>query len=704
MKNTFSRTVLVMFLAVLLIATCACSFTEQKSYVGSLAYNRVFKNIAQDIDLSGAGTTAEATISENDVVSVIVVVDGQSLADSYLVTGSYSSLTNYILSSEGQAASRLITAEQKDILSEFGRSGIDFGLSLSYSAVTNAIAVDVKYGDIEKIRNVHGVKSVFVAPEFKAPSTDFIVESVQTNAQGAELFDSNGMLVNTSAYRGENMVVAVIDTGVDYKHPAFQADPSAYILTEKDITSLWPYMIASTFIARNQLIPVKSTIFTNKVPYGFNYADGTPSPIPTSASYNKGFGLEHGTHVAGIIAGNNEEIRGAAPEAQILAMKVASNTSGSLPYTAILAAINDAAVLGADAMNMSYGSGCGPVTEEGAYDYLDDIYELCGKIGIAMCAATGNDGEAAYISGGSYTANPDTGVIGSPSSYTSTFSVGSYSAGRVLYLKCGNNDIQYINARTSQGEDLDFSKLDETGESAEFEYIALGLGRESDYEGKDVSGKIALVQRGEISFSEKAKTAAEHGAKGVIVYNNEKNALFRCQVDVTEIPVCSITMENGTVLASENQGKITVSRKFSYIPMSYFSSQGPVSNLDIGVDIAAPGGSIRSSVPLLYQSAEKLSTPYSVMSGTSMATPNLTAVALVVRQYLKANFPYLTNIEVQHCIYKLLMSTSDIAYNTDGTPITPRKQGSGYVNVEKALASEAYLSVTGSDKSKLNLR
>ena len=54
------------------------------------------------------------------------------------------------------------------------------------------------------------------------------------------------------------------------------------------------------------------------------------------------------------------------------------------------------------------------------------------------------------------------------------------------------------------------AKLDGTFED---ELVYVGLGRVEDYEGVDVEGKIALIQRGEITFLEKMQNAQNAGAR-----------------------------------------------------------------------------------------------------------------------------------------------------------------------------------------------
>ncbi len=56
--------------------------------------------------------------------------------------------------------------------------------------------------------------------------------------------------------------------------------------------------------------------------------------------------------------------------------------------------------------------------------------------------------------------------------------------------------------------------------------VYVGLGDDADYEGVDVEGKIALISRGTLTFEEKETNAAERGAIGVVVFNNEPRYYF----------------------------------------------------------------------------------------------------------------------------------------------------------------------------------
>ncbi|WP_210366035.1 M28 family peptidase [Bacillus sp. REN3] len=90
------------------------------------------------------------------------------------------------------------------------------------------------------------------------------------------------------------------------------------------------------------------------------------------------------------------------------------------------------------------------------------------------------------------------------------------------------------------------------------ELVFAGLGQEEDFEGLDLSGKIALIQRGAISFADKVLNAAANGAAGVIIYNNtpgDLNGTFGEPNDAY-VPAVAISKEAGeALLAKLNNGE-----------------------------------------------------------------------------------------------------------------------------------------------------
>lgn len=92
--------------------------------------------------------------------------------------------------------------------------------------------------------------------------------------------------------------------------------------------------------------------------------------------------------------------------------------------------------------------------------------------------------------------------------------------------------------------------------TAPLEYV--GLGRPADLAGKDLTGKIALIQRGEISFGDKVLNAARSGAEGVIIFNNASGALNGTLGGASEeyVPAVSISLAEGNQLVSKlNSGE-----------------------------------------------------------------------------------------------------------------------------------------------------
>lgn len=90
------------------------------------------------------------------------------------------------------------------------------------------------------------------------------------------------------------------------------------------------------------------------------------------------------------------------------------------------------------------------------------------------------------------------------------------------------------------------------------EFVCAGLGLSEDYQGVDVSGKYACVDRGSITFSEKCKYAIENGATGLIVVNNVKGGLSPAHDDYPKFPVFGVTQEFGAKLKAAGNGTIKV--------------------------------------------------------------------------------------------------------------------------------------------------
>ena len=160
---------------------------------------------------------------------------------------------------------------------------------------------------MERIAAIPGVAAVYESQEYKRPEVQPQMISSKELVQAQLAWDKYD-------FKGEGMVVGVIDSGIDPNHQDFVlSDNETGEITKAEVDAA----LASGEVE-------KGKYFTAKVPFGYNYMDDNYEvrDIGPGASM-------HGQHVSGTVGANgNEEtggIKGVAPEAQILALKVFGN-------------------------------------------------------------------------------------------------------------------------------------------------------------------------------------------------------------------------------------------------------------------------------------------------------------------------------------------------------------------------------------------
>ena len=568
-----------------------------------------------------------------------------------------------------------------------------------YDNALQGFALNAPAGSLDAIRAASGVKAAFRDRETRVADADDQVagegatNSARTTTQDpANLSAQLMMHADQVTQKGEGKVVAVVDTGVDMTHPAFAgALGGTPALSADKVASLTP-----------QLGDGKAgTYVSEKFPFAYDYADNDPDASPTGQAGS------HGTHVAGITAGNAGEIVGIAPDAQIIVAKVARSVEGDITDSGLLSALDDMVVLHPDVVNLSLGQ-LGGMDNEADSVYAT-VFKSLQDVGVTVNAAAGNHYTAGYgnTSGKNlpFASDPDSSTQCEPATYSSVVSVASVDNSLAhSAFTVGDRDIPFQRAGGANGQKMpDLSDL--TG--GPFEYVDGGIGSAEDGAAlkakypEGLAGKIVLVKRGSLTFQTKFDNIAGSKPAGFIVYNNVPgDSLVVMSLATDGVPAAFISQADGeAMLAAADHhlsvapGKVVApSSKYS---MSSFSSWGVTPDLRLKPEVAAPGGNIYSSVP---------GGTYEFMSGTSMATPQMAGVSAVVLQRVQNDplFASMSAREKVDVVQNLIMGTAapiaDPLQDT-GDPYSPRKQGSGLANVLAATTSSVYPTVAGAPES-----
>ena len=311
-------------------------------------------------------------------------------------------------------------------------------VSREYTNAFTGFALSAPIGSMDAIRGVSGVQSAFLDRETQVSDDGDDTPADAEGTGGADASadsgsaadaESNPMAAMRAAQHGDVLsaqvmmkadkisqtgagkVVAIIDTGVDMSHPAFSGGLHGT-----------PAIDSSKGAALARQVGKSGTYVNQKFPFAYDYADGDNDASPAGA---------HGTHVAGITAANGSQITGIAPDAQIIVGKVA-RSRGGIPDSALLAALDDMAVIKPDVVNLSLGRTAG--MDSAADTLFAGVYEKLQNNGTIVDVAAGNEYSAAYgnKSGKNlpYASDPDSSTLGEPSAFAPVVSVASIENAR----------------------------------------------------------------------------------------------------------------------------------------------------------------------------------------------------------------------------------------------------------------------------------
>jgi subtilisin family serine protease len=407
-----------------------------------------------------------------------------------------------------------------------------------------------------------------------------------------------------AAHAGEGVKVAIIDTGIDITHPCF--DDAGYPPVKQ---------LGDTRFTNNKVIAAK--VFINK--RGF-----TPEAIQ-----------DHGTHVAGTVACNFEtpatvagaeipyKMSGVAPRALLGNYNVFPGTVASARSEDILNALEAAYADGFDVANMSLGGGA-----SGKQDLLTMAVDNLDRANMVVAVAAGNSG-------------PGHRTVESPGSAARALTAGASTVPHFVGAPVTVADV------TVGGAVGDFATVSEdltAPLAAVITGTVIGSTGLSDacapLPPGSLAGSIALISRGNCTFSQKIRSAQDAGAVAVLVVNNvggDPTAMGRGGIpNEPTVPAYQLGLADGLAVKGHDGEALTIGATMAYFAtdnvdiMAGFSSQGPT-DVDFRVkpDVVAPGVNVLSAVTT--SESCPVQPCFAFFQGTSMATPHLAGSAAVVR-------------------------------------------------------------------------
>lgn len=612
--------------------------------------------------------------SPDEIVRVIVTLSGPDVLSNMKGLSSNTKLSN----NQQAAGLRLkILQDQQAILQLIQRNMPTVIIRHQFTETMNGFSADVRYGDIPKLKALQGVLDVQLASS--------IQREPLIPGDKPEMYFSAPLIGAPYAwehgYKGEDVIVAIVDSGINYFHPAFGGDGRETLKLggSEDLT--------------------KSGGYNARVIGGYNWADDNNDIVDRTDS-------QHGVHVAGTVGGydatpsgtiNGQPFSGVAPSVKFLAEKVFSNDPDRASTTSdeYIAAVEHAVANGASVINMSLGSSAGAFNPE---DPFFKVMKNASDAGVVFSISAGNSN---YSVGPSFPfiENPDIALVGSPSinppsiSVAASMNQASFYDMMKLNQPVGNKGIQNVPMLPASSNPHP-STLKGT-----YKLVPAGAGISVSDFPTEVAGNVALIERGKVAFETKIQNAIHAGAVAAIIYNNAGDNFINMGTgSATAIPAASIRQSDGETILKAIQSGTEIMVSFPLektdLPlavdtMTDFSSWGYEPSLGFKPTLTAPGGSIISSIG---------SQAYASFDGTSMAAPHVAgAAALVIERFKKDNIPY-TSGDVRTALANTAKILTD---PSTGLPYPVRRQGSGRIQVDQALRTDVL--VTSGEEPAVNL-
>ena len=577
---------------------------------------------------------------------------------------------------QAQAHRDEIISEQANHLQAMTTAlGRDLNVTHHFLMTHSGIAARLTPEEAQTVRGLPGIKSVererlYHTTTFRSP--EFI---------GADkIWDGTAVPPGSSGTRGEGMIIAMLDTGIDPTHPSFANDATCgHGTTQPD-----------------KLLSALDCSSTD--PNGL--CDG---PDPTDH-------VDHGTHTSSTAGGNTVgtdaspppvlQISGVAPCASIRAYKVCP--TNSCPDADIKAGVDSVLIQGdAKLMSFSISGGTDPWNDNDR-DFLDLV-----DADVLVSAAAGNGD---VVVGQVNHRGPWVFTVAASTKDQVLFDGVLSASGPGQPPPDTQNIGLSIGSASPDGTPLtDFPIRHFTGQNIDFE----GCNSEPPFPPGFFTGSVALIRRGNCAFTEKITNAFNAGAAMVVIRNNVAGTVLMDTTGQPDVPAYSCDQAPGDALAAfvdAHPTDATVNFTLDGAATSQgdvladFSLRGPdpAPYQDITKpDITGPGVLIYAAFPINLGA-------YGTISGTSMSTPHTTGSAALVRKV----HPDWTVSETKSA---LMMTSFNGGTKEDGvTPWDADDVGSGRLDLTKAAlaglvmdeTTQHYIDAnpnTGGDPKTLNI-